>query len=156
MLSKKVYKKNVLLNLYSLMKKKIRTLQIIFYVENWLWKSDFGTFWHLPTITPIKFAKFNDFIWLQLVFSQKYFQLCIPPLKTPQPVLPLSKDKPSLDLKKIIRGALENQSLVITLPWIIEYCSMLDPISVKMRYIQEIYKELIRIYKFVLVPKVIY
>ena len=64
-----------------------------------------------------------------------------------------SKDKPSLDLKKIIRCALENQSLVITLPWIIEYCSMLDPISVKMRYIQEIYKELIRIYKFVLVPQ---
>ena len=26
---------------------------MIFDVENWLWKSDFGTFWHL-TITPIR------------------------------------------------------------------------------------------------------
>ena len=25
---------------------------MIFDIENWLWKSNFGTFWHLPT-TPI-------------------------------------------------------------------------------------------------------
>ena len=51
MLSKNINTKNVLQNFYSSMK-KIRKIWIIFNVENWLWKSDFGTFWHLP-ITPI-------------------------------------------------------------------------------------------------------
>ena len=32
-----------------------------------------------------QFAKFNDFIHLPLIFSQKTFKFCIPPLKTPQP-----------------------------------------------------------------------
>ena len=31
--------KNVLLNWYSLMKKKLRKIRIIFDIENWLWKS---------------------------------------------------------------------------------------------------------------------
>jgi hypothetical protein len=48
MLSKKCQYKNVLLNSYSSMKKKIRKIRMIFDVKNWLWKSDFGTFWHLP------------------------------------------------------------------------------------------------------------
>ena len=43
---------NVLLNWYSSMKKKIRKILMIFDIENWLWKSNFGTFWQLP-ITPI-------------------------------------------------------------------------------------------------------
>ena len=32
---------------YSSMKKKIGKIQIIFDVENWLWKSEIGTFWYL-------------------------------------------------------------------------------------------------------------
>ena len=28
-------------------KKKLRKIRIIFGIENWLWKSNFGTFWHL-------------------------------------------------------------------------------------------------------------
>ena len=47
-LSKNVNKKNVLLNWYSLMKKKLRKIRIIFDIENWLWKSNFLNFWHLP------------------------------------------------------------------------------------------------------------
>ena len=43
---------NVLLNWYSSMKKKFRKIPTIFDIENWLWKSNFGTFWQLP-ITPI-------------------------------------------------------------------------------------------------------
>ena len=45
--------KNVLLNWYSSMKKKIRKISMIFHLESWLWKANFGTFWHLPT-TPIR------------------------------------------------------------------------------------------------------
>ena len=35
------------LNLYSSMNFFSRKIQIFFDVENWLWKSDFGTFWQL-------------------------------------------------------------------------------------------------------------
>ena len=35
--------KNVLLNLYSSMKKKLRKIRMIFDIENWLWKSIFCT-----------------------------------------------------------------------------------------------------------------
>ena len=34
---------------------------MIFNIENWLWKSNFGTFWHLP-IMPI--LKFNNCFWV--------------------------------------------------------------------------------------------
>ena len=64
-----------------------------------------------------------------------------------------SSDKPSLDLKIMIRRALENQKLIITLPWIIEYCSMIDVISMKMIYFEEIFKDLIHIYRYVLSRK---
>ena len=49
---KKLITKNVLLNSYSSMKKKIRKIRMISDVETWVWKSNLGTFWHLP-ITPI-------------------------------------------------------------------------------------------------------
>ena len=32
---------------------------MIFDIENWLCKSNFGTFWHLPT-----FSKFINFLWV--------------------------------------------------------------------------------------------
>ena len=49
---------NVLLNWYYLMEKKLRKLRMIFDIENWLWKSNFGTLWHLP-VSPInKIQKF--------------------------------------------------------------------------------------------------
>ena len=30
--------------------KKIRKIPMIFDIENWLWKSNFGTFWHFTQI----------------------------------------------------------------------------------------------------------
>ena len=43
-----VKKKKVLPNCYPSMKKQLRKIQIIFEIPNWLWKSNFGTFWHFP------------------------------------------------------------------------------------------------------------
>ena len=44
---------NVLLNWYFQWKKKSERFRwFLTYIENWLWKSNFGTFWQLP-ITPI-------------------------------------------------------------------------------------------------------
>ena len=64
-----------------------------------------------------------------------------------------SKENPSLDLKTLLRNAIENQRLIITLPWIIEYCSMLDSISVQMPYFEEFFRELILVYRHVLIPQ---
>ena len=59
---------------------------MIFDVENWLWKSNFGIF---DTFTLHQFAKFNYFIWLQLlIFSQNLSNFVSLTFKTPQLVLP--------------------------------------------------------------------
>ena len=55
--------------------------------------------------------------------------------------------KPSVDFNTIIAEALRRGRLVITLPWIIEYCSMLDFVGAKLEYFQEIFKKLVSIYK---------
>jgi hypothetical protein len=44
-----IFTKNVPINNYSSMKKKIRKIRTIFDIENSLWKSKIGTFW--PTVT---------------------------------------------------------------------------------------------------------
>ena len=77
--------KNVLLNSYS--SKKREKDSDDFWIENWIWKTNFGTFWHLP-INPI--LKILLFSIGMLIFRQKSFQFCIPCLKTQQPVLPYS------------------------------------------------------------------
>ena len=64
----------MLLNSYYLMK-KIRKIRTIFDVENWLWKSNFGTFWHL-LITPISINSF-DYSW----FFAKTFLILYPSLE---------------------------------------------------------------------------
>jgi hypothetical protein len=42
------YTKDVRLNWYSSMKKKILKDSDDFDIENWLWNSNIGTLWHLP------------------------------------------------------------------------------------------------------------
>ena len=59
--------------------KKMKKIPMICDVENWLWKSNLGTFWHLPMTSIFKF---------QLFPMKKSFQFCNPRLKTQQPVLP--------------------------------------------------------------------
>ena len=46
----------------------------------WLWKSDFGTFWH-------QFSKFNNLFWVHVDFKAKIFPILYLPLKTRQPKL---------------------------------------------------------------------
>ena len=70
MLSKMSITKNVLLNWYSSMKKKLRKIRMIFDIENWLWKSNFGTFWQLA-INPK--LKIQSFPLGMLILSQKSF-----------------------------------------------------------------------------------
>ena len=58
--SKNDNKKTLLLNWYSSMKIFFRKIRTFFEVENWLWKSDLGSFWR-PVWTSVK------------VKSKKYF-----------------------------------------------------------------------------------
>ena len=53
---KMYFTKNVVLNWYSSMKKKIRKIRMIFDIENWLWRSDLDTYWQ-PRTTDAQFAK---------------------------------------------------------------------------------------------------
>ena len=39
-------------------------IQLIFDIENWLWKYDFGTFWG-------QFTKYSNFTWIKLIFEKK-------------------------------------------------------------------------------------
>ena len=57
--------KNVLLNCYYSMKKEMRKILMIFDV----WKSNFGTLWHVPT-TPI--LTIQQFLLVILIFRQNF------------------------------------------------------------------------------------
>ena len=50
--------KNVLLNWYSSMKKKMGKIRMISDMTNWLWKSNFGTFWQLAINPKLKIQQF--------------------------------------------------------------------------------------------------
>ena len=52
LLSKNVNNKKCATKFVFFNGKKISKIWMIFDIDNWLWKSDFGTFWHFP-ITPI-------------------------------------------------------------------------------------------------------
>ena len=61
--------KNVLLTPYSSMKKNPRKIRMIFDIENWLWRSDFGT---IDKLSFIVLKKYN-------IFWQKILLLTWPP-----------------------------------------------------------------------------
>ena len=52
-----------------------------------------------------------------------------------------------LDLRNYIDEALKKHRLVISLPWIIEYCSIMSSIISKLPYYQEVFVTLVAIYK---------
>ena len=58
---------------------------MIFDIENWLWESNFGTFWQLAINPKLKIQYFPLGM---LILRQKSLQFCIPHLETPQTVLP--------------------------------------------------------------------
>ena len=63
------------INSYFSMKKKVWKILIIFDIKNWLWKSNFVTFWHLPITPMLK-------IWVRSVdFYPKTFLILYPSLK---------------------------------------------------------------------------
>ena len=59
-LSKNVFYKRCVPKLIFFNEKKIRKIRMIFDIENWLWKSDLGTFWR-PLWTSVKVKSKNYF-----------------------------------------------------------------------------------------------
>ena len=85
MLSKISITKDVLLNSYSPMKKKIQKDSDDFWNKKFTLKLNLALFGISPLL---QFSKFGNFIWLQLIFSQKPSQFCIPPLCPQVPLAP--------------------------------------------------------------------
>ena len=81
--------------------KQLKKIPMIFYIENWLWKSNYGTFWHLP-ITPI--LKIQILFWVCCFLGKNLSNFVPPAWKIRQHVLPYcesSKDSNSSLLVKI-------------------------------------------------------
>ena len=57
----------------------MRKILVIFVIQNWLWKSNMGTFWHLPIH---QFSKFNNFLWVYWLLGKNLSNL-IPPVWKP-------------------------------------------------------------------------
>ena len=66
---------------------KLRKIPMIFDLENWLWKSNFGTFWHLP-INPI--LKIQQFPLSMLILRQTLSNFVPPVWKLDNPYYHIS------------------------------------------------------------------
>lgn len=54
---------------------------------------------------------------------------------------------PPLDVLKLLRTAVENNRVILTVPWIVEFLSMIDPVAKNLSYIQESLNILVAIYR---------
>ena len=77
---KMYFTKNVVLNWYSSMNFFFRKIRSFFDIENWLWKSDLGTFWR-PMWTSVKVKSKNHFSFTD--FTGKIKPLLIHSKTTP-------------------------------------------------------------------------
>ncbi len=55
--------------------------------------------------------------------------------------------RPILDLSRMLKDSCKQRRTIITLPWIIEYCSILDPINARSNYFRDIFTIMVHIYK---------
>ncbi|XP_048506807.1 codanin-1 isoform X2 [Athalia rosae] len=61
-------------------------------------------------------------------------------------ITPRSQVLPPLNLQSCIQNAMDNGKLVLTIPWVVKYLAMLDPVSVRLPYYRKIFEMLLRIY----------
>ena len=74
-LSKNVFNKKCGPELVFFNEKKWRKIRMIFDLENWLWKSNFGTFWQLTTTPILKIQSFRFGMLILLYFVPPAWKL---------------------------------------------------------------------------------
>ena len=112
---------------------------MIFGIENWLWKSNFGTFWQLVTNPNLKIITFEYADYLAKIFLTLY-----PPFEnsTTRTAIMLSNNYSTVLDKKVVlqnkqkhyKKKLRNNSVIILikreeLKWIIDICQLTYIIS---------------------------
>lgn len=53
---------------------------------------------------------------------------------------------PDFDVKQIVLRAIDGHKLLVTIPWLVEYLSMLDYVTIRLKYYRELFQLLQRIY----------
>ena len=54
---------------------------------------------------------------------------------------------PFIDLFKVLEDSLKRHRLILTLPWIIEYCAVQDYVTMKLPYFEKVFELMVQIYK---------
>lgn len=55
--------------------------------------------------------------------------------------------QPNFDLVSILSNAITKKSLVLTIPWITKYLSMLDNVTLRLPYYNTVFKQLFNVYR---------
>lgn len=87
-------------------------------------------------------AKFLGFV-VALPFTYEYGRNAV---VDNQQVLLRNKMCPAIDVEDILRKSLVNQKLVVTLPWIVQYISMLDAVTLRLDYYRGVFEMLYELY----------
>ncbi|GFY41052.1 codanin-1 [Trichonephila inaurata madagascariensis] len=59
---------------------------------------------------------------------------------------------PPLDLPQLLKTAMKDNHIILTVPWIVEYLSMMDPLAIHLEHVQESLRILIGIYRLNYLP----
>lgn len=54
--------------------------------------------------------------------------------------------RPMIDIKEILEKSINDHKLIVTLPWVVQYVSMLDPVSLRTDYYRDVFKILYKLY----------
>jgi hypothetical protein len=57
------------------------------------------------------------------------------------------QEAPCIDLIGFLKRGQETGCLIVVIPWIVEFCSVLDPVTSKLPYYQQLYARLLGIYQ---------
>ena len=57
------------------------------------------------------------------------------------------KHTPSLDLYRMLKESASRRRLILTLPWIVEFCSVQDPVAMQLPFYKKLFTLMVKIYK---------
>ena len=54
---------------------------------------------------------------------------------------------PCLDVLKMLKEATARRRLILTLPWVVEFCSVLDPVIIRLTYFKRLFTLMVPIHR---------